>query len=109
MVKAEDDSHGSDDEYMNESDNTWLSIEEEEKGNEDDDKEDDDRSINIQETDDGRTHLENGDQAMTDAEKNVAEKVEEEKGDEEEEPADDDQAQEDQVEDDIVGTLVTMS
>ncbi|GKB59867.1 hypothetical protein Tco_0916053, partial [Tanacetum coccineum] len=104
---SEDDSHQSDDEYVNEGD--ILSTNEEEKGNKDDDEENNDRSIDIQETDDERTNSENGDQAMNDEEKNVVEKEEEEKGDEEEEQADDDQAQEDQVEDDIVGTLVTMS
>nr|GEU44607.1 hypothetical protein [Tanacetum cinerariifolium] len=84
----EDDSYQSDDEYVNEGDITWLSTDEEEKGNEDDD----DRSIGIEETDDERTDSDNGDQAMTDAEKNVAGKLEEEKGDEEEEQSDDHQA-----------------
>nr|GEY69990.1 hypothetical protein [Tanacetum cinerariifolium] len=60
-------------------------------------------------TDDERTDSKNGDQAMTDADKIVAETLEEEKGDEEEEQANYDQAQEDQAKDDIVGTLVTMS
>nr|GEW02894.1 hypothetical protein [Tanacetum cinerariifolium] len=101
----EDDSHQSDDEYMNEDKITWLSTDEEEKGNEDDDDEDDDISIDIEETDNERTNSENGDQAMTDADKNVAEKLEEEKGDEEEEQDIDDQAQKDQVEIDIVGHL----
>ncbi|GJZ47105.1 hypothetical protein Tco_0600937, partial [Tanacetum coccineum] len=106
---AEDDSHQSDDEHVNEGDITWLSIDEEEKGNEDDDDEDDDRSIDIEETDDERTDSEYGDQGMTDADKIIADKLEEEKGDEEVEQANDDQAQEDQVKDYIVGTLVTMS
>ncbi|GJS99461.1 hypothetical protein Tco_0820631 [Tanacetum coccineum] len=86
---SEDDSHQSDDEYV--------------------DEEDDDRSIDIAENDDETTESENDDQEMTDAEKIVGEKLEEEKGDEEEEQADDDQAQKDQAEDDIVGTLITMS
>ncbi|GJZ58634.1 hypothetical protein Tco_0614450 [Tanacetum coccineum] len=102
---SEDDSHQSNDEHVNEGDITWLSTDEEEKGNEDDD----DRSIDIEETDDERTNLENGDHAMTDVDKIVVEKLEEEKDDVEEEQANDDQAQEDQAEDDIVGTLVTMS
>ncbi|GKE78447.1 hypothetical protein Tco_1544567, partial [Tanacetum coccineum] len=106
---SEDDNHQSDDDHMNKGDITWLFTDEEEKGNKDDDEEDDNRSIDFEETDDERTDLGNGDQAITDAKKNVAEKLEEEKGDEEEEHANDDQVQEDQVKDDIVGTLVTMS
>nr|GEU35595.1 hypothetical protein [Tanacetum cinerariifolium] len=84
---------------------TGVSIDEEEKS----DKDDDDRSIDIEETDDERTDSENGYQAMTDADRNVAKKVEEEKGEEEEKQANDDQSQEDQVDDAVVGTLVTMS
>nr|GEW53526.1 hypothetical protein [Tanacetum cinerariifolium] len=87
----------------------WMSNDDEDKADKDDQDDDDDKSIDIEETNDKRIDLENGDQVMTDAEKNVVEKIEEEKGDEEEEQANDDQAQEDQVEDDIVGTLVTMS
>ncbi|GJX80066.1 hypothetical protein Tco_0328215 [Tanacetum coccineum] len=105
---SEDDSHQSDDEYVDEGEITWLSTDEEEKSNEDDDEEeDDDMSINIAETDDERTESENDDQEMNDAEKIVGEKLEEEKGDEEEEQADDDQAQEDQDEDDITTTTTT--
>ncbi|GJU80253.1 hypothetical protein Tco_1282618 [Tanacetum coccineum] len=75
---------------------------EEEKG-------DYDRSIDIEETNDERTYSDNGDQAMIDMEKNVAEKTEEEQGDEEnaEEAQDDDNKdQKDQADDDIIGTLV---
>nr|GEW35105.1 putative reverse transcriptase domain-containing protein [Tanacetum cinerariifolium] len=62
------------------------------KGNVDDDEDDDDKSIDIAETDDERTDSKNGDQAMTNVDKIVAEKLEEEKGDEEEQQADDDEA-----------------
>ncbi|GJS86591.1 hypothetical protein Tco_0769227 [Tanacetum coccineum] len=96
---SKDDNYQSDEEDVNVHDITWLSTGEQEKA-----KGDDDRSIDIEETDDERTNSENGDQAMTDAKKNVAKKVEEEKGDEEEERADDDQDQEDQVEDDITSS-----
>nr|GEX49528.1 hypothetical protein [Tanacetum cinerariifolium] len=90
-----DDSHQSDDEYVNEGDITWLSTDEEEKGNEDND----DKGIYIKETDDERADSDNEDQAMTDAYKNVAEKLEEKKAMKKRKQADDDQAQEDQVED----------
>ncbi|GJY96219.1 hypothetical protein Tco_0512580 [Tanacetum coccineum] len=106
---SEDDSHQSDDEYVDEGEITWLSTDEEEKANKYNDEEDDDRSIDIAETDDEGTELENDDQEMTDAEKIIGEKLKEEKDDGEEEQADDDQAQEDQAEDGIVRTLVTMS
>ncbi|GKA12920.1 hypothetical protein Tco_0692466 [Tanacetum coccineum] len=104
-----DDSHQSNDEYVDEGEITWLFTDEEEKENEDNDGEDDDKRIDRAETKDKKTASENDDQEMTNVEKIVGEKLEEEKGDEEEEQADDDQAQEDQAEDDIVGTLVTMS
>nr|GEX00143.1 hypothetical protein [Tanacetum cinerariifolium] len=101
---SEDDSHQSDEEFVNVDDIPWVSTDEEEKGNKDDDdedeEEDDDRRIDIKET---------RDQAMADADRNVVEKVEEEKGDEEEKQANDDQDQKDQVDDDVVGTLITMS
>ncbi|GJU46766.1 hypothetical protein Tco_1204032 [Tanacetum coccineum] len=87
-----DDSHQSDDEYVDEGEITTLFTDEEEKANEDDDEEDDDKRIDRAETEDKRTLSENDDQEMTDVEKIVGEKLEEEKGDEEEEQADDDQA-----------------
>ncbi|GJZ39892.1 hypothetical protein Tco_0586455, partial [Tanacetum coccineum] len=59
---SEDDSHQSDDEYVDEGEITWLSTDEEKKENEDDDdEEDDDMSINIVETDVERTESKNDD------------------------------------------------
>ncbi|GJT70112.1 hypothetical protein Tco_1029398 [Tanacetum coccineum] len=67
----------------------WVSTsDEEEKGDDEDD-----RSIDIKETDDERSDFDNGDQAMTDMEKNVAKKTKEVQGDKE-------QAEEDQDDDD---------
>nr|GEW91595.1 hypothetical protein [Tanacetum cinerariifolium] len=50
----------------------WVSTSDEENENKNDD--DDDQSIDIEETDNDRTYSDNGDQVMTDAEKNVAKK-----------------------------------
>nr|GEZ28226.1 hypothetical protein [Tanacetum cinerariifolium] len=94
----------SDNSYENVDDIPWVSIsDEEEKGDDDDD-----RSIDIEETNDERINSDNGDQAMTDAKKNVAEKTEVEQGNEEqveEDQDDDDQDQQDQTDDHIIRTL----
>ncbi|GJU30820.1 hypothetical protein Tco_1174409, partial [Tanacetum coccineum] len=75
-------------------------------------EESDKSNVNVDDIPWVSTNSDNGDQAMTAMEKNVAEKTEEEQGDEEqdEEAQDDDnQDQKDQADDDIIGTLVTMS
>ncbi|GJW79570.1 hypothetical protein Tco_0143545 [Tanacetum coccineum] len=65
---SEEESDKSD---VNVDDIPWVSTSDErEKGD------DDDRSIDIEDVNDERTYSDNGDQAMTDAEKNVAEKIE---------------------------------
>nr|GFC72344.1 hypothetical protein [Tanacetum cinerariifolium] len=81
---SKDNSHQSDEEFVNVDDIPWVSTDEEEKVDKQDDEEDDDRSIDIEETDDERIDSENGDQVMADADRKVAEKVKEENGDEEE-------------------------
>ncbi|GJS38613.1 hypothetical protein Tco_0563656 [Tanacetum coccineum] len=76
-----DDSHQSNDEYVDEGEITWLFTDEEEKENEDNDGEDDDKRIDRAETKDKKTASENDDQEMTNVEKIVGEKLEEEKVD----------------------------